>query len=94
MLKYNDMVIWSKDFDILNNRKRIVNQLLGERYPDSDHCVLRVFYNRGLYHVSFHDDEIATFGVYDVEGLRDSLRKLDAWSDCVWMLSKSGYIAA
>ena len=93
-LTYDDMVIWSRDFDLMNNRKRIINQILGEQYPDSIHSRLRVFYKHGEYHVEFGDTELGTFGMYDVAGLRDALCMLDVWSDCVWHLRRAGLLAA
>lgn len=94
MLTYDDMVIWTKDYDLLNNRKKIINQLLGSRYPESNDGFCRVFYKRGRYTVECGGSPLCDFGVYDVPGLSDALRTLDAWSDCVWHLSRSGRIAA
>lgn len=80
------MLIWSKDFDLLTNRVEICNQLVFDKF-------LQVSYNRGVYVVSCSGAPVAQFGVYDVPGLARSLEMVDAWSNCLWHMSRSGRLS-
>lgn len=87
MLDYNDMVIWSKDFELLLNRVGVCNQVLMNTF-------LHVFYSRGSYTVACGDCALCEFGVYDVSGLRSAFHKVDEWSDCIWHVSRMGCLSS
>lgn len=93
MLSYDDMVSWSRDYELVYNRVKIVNQLHGCRYADSSANPCRVTYDHGSYLVRYLDTILCTFGVYDVSGIALALSVLDRFSDCVWSMRRAGFLA-
>lgn len=92
MLTYDEMVRWTNDYKVINNRIDIINQLLVPSFQHSGKTPCSISYKCGTYSVAYDGCEIASFGVYDVDGSSAALAMLDAWSDCVWHLGRTGFI--
>lgn len=94
MLTYGEMVEWSSLFDTLTNRMGICNQVLGCRHANAGDNPLVCRREGPSYVVRFAGEPISEFGVWDLEGIRDTVALLDHWQDCMWHLSSSRMIAA
>lgn len=93
MLSYGDMVEWSRLFDRLSNRVAICNQLFGCRYENCPENDFRICMDHKRYSVMFRGYEIASFGVWDLDSLRDSLWVLESWENCIWHMSRQGVLS-
>ena len=93
MLSYSDLVIWSKDYDLVLNRVKVVNQLHGCSYADSPSNPCRVLYDHGEYSVLYRGSRLCSFGVYDVVGVSSALSVVDSFADTVWSFSCAGLLA-
>ena len=94
MLTYADMVDWARLHDLIANRVGIVNQLLGCRYAVSPTNPMGVRRDGSQYEVLCDGAVLASYGVWDVDGIRTAYELVDHWSDCVWQLSRLGRIQA
>ena len=93
MLRYSDLVIWAKDYELVLNRVKVINQLYGCSYVDSPSNPCRIVYDHGEYSVFYLDGRLCTFGVYDVPGVSSALAVVDSYANSVWSLSCSGLLA-
>lgn len=90
MLEYGDMVEWTRLMDLATNRVGVCNQLLGCRYAHSAENPMVMKRCGKRYEISFDGEHWASFGVWDLDGIRTVVDSLDAWADCIWQLSRYG----
>lgn len=89
-MTYEDVSYWTSQYDLVANRVKIVNQILGSRYDGSldNPCLLRC--KRGMYTCYVCDAPYFHFKAYDLVGIDDALRLIDALADGLWLLARSG----
>lgn len=93
MLTYGDMVDWSRLCDLVSNRVGIVNQVLGCRYAHSLDNPMVIRRVEKSYEIVFKGEAIASYGIWDVEGIRAAYGIVDHWSECVWQLARAGRLS-
>ena len=79
----------SRLFDLVLNRVAIVNQLHGCRYDHNPENPMRVSRDHGTYVVTYCDAEVVSFRSNDLDSVSSAFAVLDAWSRCVWLLSRA-----
>lgn len=82
-MKYDDMYAWTRTFDLLANRVSIINQILGAN-------VVWVSYKRGLYVCTVCGAKLCDFRIYDLPSIDAAFASVDALSDGLWLLNRSG----
>lgn len=92
MITYDDMVIFTREYNVLVSKIGIINEMLGCTFQQSIHNPCTLSYSHGRYTVTYDGYEICTFGTYDVQGVEDAVLRLGCWSDCVWNIRRSGFV--
>lgn len=82
------MVDWSRGFDLLANRIKICNQLLGCRYGHALDNPMRLVGRDGAYDLLYDGEVLVSFGVWDMDALHDAIVVADSWSDCLWRTAR------
>lgn len=93
MLKFDEMLLWSRRFDLVSNRVQIVNQLLGCRYDFSPTNPMRLVRTVSGYDVTFDGEVLASFRIWDLADIDDAIGVVEQWSSCVWRLGRYGVLA-
>lgn len=88
MITYDEMVSFVNDFELINNRVAIINQILGGSFQHP----FALTYHKGQYTCRFYDADVCSFGVYDSSALHHALQVLNSWESKVWLLSRNGFI--
>ena len=92
-MTYDDCTRYAKVSDLITNRVKNLNQVLGARYACNQDNPCRVTYRRGTYVVEVCGSEYARWGVYDLDGIELAFRRLDTLFDGVWLLNRSGRLS-
>ena len=90
MLKYDEMVLWTRNFEQIEHSIGIINELFGCRYHHANGNPCKLDYSRGTYVVMFCGCECVTFGVYDLASSDRARDWVCNFSDSCWLLSRSG----
>lgn len=85
------MFVWTKIFDLITNKVKMVNHMLGGTYDGSlsNPCTLRM--KRGRYKVMLGDAEYASFGVYDVPSAETACERMACLVDGLWLVRRGGF---
>lgn len=84
-MTFDEVNAWVRRFDLILNRIKVINQLMGER-------VCKVSFRHGVYRVTLAGSLLATFGVYDLPSVDQAFIYVDAWSDAAWRASSAGLL--
>lgn len=90
-MTYEEVRIWTDKHNLIANRVKVINQILGARYENScdNPCVIE--YRRGRYRVLFCGVCFAEYGVYKERQAIEALKRLDALNDALWYMSRVGF---
>lgn len=92
-MTYDEVSRWAKLSDLINNRVKVINQVLGAHYVSNVLNPCRVTYARGSYSCEVCGHEYATWGVCDLDGIETAYDRIDSLADGVWLLVGSGRLA-
>ena len=82
-MKYDDLDAWTRVYDLLVNRVKIINQILGS-------VVVRIQYKRGTYVCMVCDSKLCDFRIYDLASIDAAFAAVDGLSDGLWLLNRTG----
>lgn len=91
-MTFEQMGIWTKTHDLVRNRMRVLNQILGCRYDESPENPARLEYRHGTYRVRFCGRIVAEWRVYDLQSVQTAFERLDAMSDAFWQARRAGVV--
>lgn len=90
-MKYEHVYVWTKCFDLVSNRIKMLNHMLGGSYDGCMSNPVRLVMKRGRYSVMLWDDELATFRVYDLDSTQHAFERLDFATDVIWQIRRRGF---
>lgn len=90
-MTYEEVRNWTDKHNIIVNRVKVINQILGARYENACDNPCAIEYRRGRYRVLFFGVCLAEYGIYQVESVEMALLRLDAVNDALWYMSRVGF---
>ena len=89
-MKYHDVSYWVKLLDLVTNRVKVINQMLGARYDGCLENPCRLVHDRGSYSCMICGECYATFTIYDIDATKEALSRISSLNDGIWLLKRSG----
>lgn len=83
---------FAKQLELLQNRIKIINQMLGCRLVGSSDSHMRITLRRGVYRIDLCGEEYATIKAYDVEGASKVLDMIEGLNEGLWLTLRSNVI--
>lgn len=90
-LNYDDVYNWVKVSKLVSNRVSIVNQIHGCQYERNCNNPCRVVWDSGTYKVLYCGEVLASYSVYDYEGVTLAYQRVDALACALWSARRCGY---
>ena len=90
---YGELAHWSNLFDLIANRTKIINQILGARYDYGATNACHIAYSHGRYTCEVCGARFAEFGLYDISSTEIAFERLDTFKDGIWLLNRSGRLS-
>lgn len=89
-MSYSDVSYWVKLYDLVANRVKVINQMLGARIDGCLENPCRLCYERGSYSCMICGECFASFPIYDIDATSAALSRLSNLNDGLWLLRRSG----
>ena len=83
---------YGKLLEVVDNRIKVINYMLGYSRVGARDNPMRLVYDRGKYMVKLNDCEIVDFDIYDIDGIKRAIDKLDGMNDGIWCALGEGII--
>lgn len=90
-MKYEQVFAWTKVYNLVVNRVKAVNHMLGGTYDGCLDNPVRLVMKRGRYNVMLWDEVLASFGVYDLDSTQHAFEMLDFANDVIWQIRRRGF---
>ena len=90
-MNFEQVDLWARLTDLINNRVSVGNQLLGARYDGCKDNPLQLKYERGRYSCMLCGEVYAFWGVYDLDATQTAFERIDALVDGLWLIGRSGF---
>lgn len=92
MVTIEEISQFGKKLDVVTNRCKVINQMLGFTKDGSSENPMRLVMDHGEYHVVLRGCEVVTFGVYDLDGIERAIAHLDGMGDGIWCSLREGLL--
>lgn len=89
-MDYQVLVDYSWEWELLQNRMKVCNQVMGARYVGNVENPFRVTRKAQVVTLLVCGSPVRRWRLYDVAGIRDAVLYLDVAQDVLWQLSRSG----
>lgn len=86
---YAKMALWAKYIGLIRNRAAVASQVCGARYDGSPDSPIVLRDKACRYWVDCCGSTIAEFELYDIDGARLALERVDALKEGLWQLRRA-----
>lgn len=83
---------FAKQIDLIQNRIKVINQMLGCRLVGSSDSHMRLTLRRGVYMLDLCGEEFASVRAYDVDGATKVLDMIEGLNEGLWLTLRSNVI--
>lgn len=79
-----EMSAFSRVVDVISNRVRIINQMMGFGVDGCHENPCRIRMRHGRYRVTWCGEEFASFALWDLDGADSALERVEGLNDGLW----------
>lgn len=88
-----EIAAFGKTLEVIENRIKVINQMLGYGCVGSLENPLRMRLCRGRYRIDLCGDEFQSFAVWDCVNAEKALNMLEGLNEGIWLLKRSRKIS-
>lgn len=90
-MEYEQMFAWSKTYNLIVNKVKLINHMLGGTYDGCSTNPCRLKMRRGRYRVLLGDAEYVSFRVYDVSSADAACECMASLVKGLWLVRRGGF---